>query len=105
MVWHHLCIRSQNLGKNILDFYDPQLLVKLEQIEREELIRLRKLEDEITEQNLLNKQFELTPEQKEKLKRIRERRGELIAESRKKKTKEGGNFARTADHVHSVYLD
>eukprot|EP01127_Copromyxa_protea_P006623 TRINITY_DN16637_c0_g1_i1.p1 TRINITY_DN16637_c0_g1~~TRINITY_DN16637_c0_g1_i1.p1 ORF type:complete len:664 (+),score=148.74 TRINITY_DN16637_c0_g1_i1:56-1993(+) len=87
-------------GKNIMDFYDPQLLTKLEQIEREELVRLRKLEDDRVERELLESQFELTDEQKDKLRRIRTRRGELILASRKKKSIIAGNIARTADGVH-----
>jgi hypothetical protein len=86
-----------------MDFYDPQLLVKLEQIEREELVRLRKLEEELAERELLESQFELTDEQKDKLHRIRERRGELRLESRKKKTIEGANMPRTTEfHSKSV---
>lgn len=91
-------------GKNIMDFYDPQLLIKLEQIEREELIRLRKLEEEITERNAINAQYELTDEQKDKVRRIRERRGELIAENMKKRSIEGANVPRTAEFYHSMYF-
>jgi nucleolar GTP-binding protein len=84
-------------GKNILDFYDPDLLVKLEQLEREELVRLRKLEEELEQQAQLNANFELTPEQKDKLRRIREKRGALIDASRRKKSTEGAIVPRTTD--------
>lgn len=92
-------VRSNSIGKNILDFYDPDILEKLEKVEREELIRLRKLEAELEHEAQLNKNFELTPEQKDKLRRIREKRGELIAAGRRKKTKEGANLPRPAPVV------
>jgi len=95
--WNYDKIPEIMDGKNILDFYDPELLVKLEQIEREELVRLRKLEAELELEAQLNQNFELTPEQKAKLQRIREKRGALIAEGRRKKTIEGANVPRVAD--------
>eukprot|EP01126_Amoeba_proteus_P033859 TRINITY_DN3342_c0_g2_i7.p1 TRINITY_DN3342_c0_g2~~TRINITY_DN3342_c0_g2_i7.p1 ORF type:complete len:701 (+),score=115.91 TRINITY_DN3342_c0_g2_i7:166-2103(+) len=83
-------------GKNVMDFWDPQLLTKLEQIEREELIRLRALEDEMMEEAVKNSQFELTDDQKEKLRMIRQKRAELILRSRQRKSNRSETLPRTS---------
>jgi nucleolar GTP-binding protein len=67
-------------GKNISDFWCDDLEEKLAQIEREELIRLRKLEQEAMA--MADDQFELTPEQEEKLAKIREKKAMIITKSR-----------------------
>jgi len=71
-------------GKNVADFWSNDLEEKLALIEREELVRLRKLEAEALE--LAEGQYELTPEQAEKVARIREKKAMIILESRKTKT-------------------
>jgi len=103
-------------GKNIADFYYPDLLAKLEQIEREELVRLRKEEEEMAEEAAMDAQMQLTPEQKDMVRRIREKRGELIAHSRMKKTNSSDPAPRTSslyqktfnefqEHLESMGLD
>eukprot|EP01126_Amoeba_proteus_P033857 TRINITY_DN3342_c0_g2_i3.p1 TRINITY_DN3342_c0_g2~~TRINITY_DN3342_c0_g2_i3.p1 ORF type:complete len:321 (+),score=73.17 TRINITY_DN3342_c0_g2_i3:836-1798(+) len=67
-----------------------------EQIEREELIRLRALEDEMMEEAVKNSQFELTDDQKEKLRMIRQKRAELILRSRQRKSNRSETLPRTS---------
>jgi len=71
-------------GKNVSDFWSNEFEEKLMQIEREELVRLRRVEEEamLMEEG----KFDLTPEQRAKLDRIRERKAQIIQNSRKTKT-------------------
>jgi nucleolar GTP-binding protein len=98
-------------GKNVSDFWCEDLEAKLAQLEREELIRLRKLDQELE----AKEDFSLTPELEEKVQRIREKRAMLVHESRAKKTTgvhlPRGTAARSrgydelADHLNSLGLN
>jgi len=77
-------------GKNIFDFWTDDIEERLEELEREESQRLRELEEELERLDL--SRFELTPDQKEKVRRIRERKKQLILESRRKKAIDGPNL-------------
>jgi nucleolar GTP-binding protein len=101
-------------GKNIADFWSNDLDEKLAQIEREELIRLRRMEQEASV--LVEGQFELTPEQLEKVRRIRQKRAMIVLKSRYQKANGStplprGTAARTrdvgdlADHLTSIGLN
>jgi len=115
--WNYDIIPEIMDGKNIADFYnDPNLFSKLEQMEREELVRLRKFEEELAEEAALDSQFQLSEEQRDRLRRIREKRGELIALSRAKKGNDSTNLPRTSalytktfsqlqEHLESMGLD
>lgn len=81
-------------GKNVFDFWSPDLPEKFEQLEREELIRLRELEKKLAALELLNAKYELTDEQKDKLKRIKKKRDQLLLEKNKKKNTQFTPLAR-----------
>ena len=51
----------------MFDFWSPDLPEKFEQLEREELIRLRELEKKLAALELINAKYELTEEQKDKV--------------------------------------
>jgi len=70
-------------GKNVMDFWAPDIEDKLEQLEREERARVRRMELEEEEEPDVSG---LTEEQMAKVKRIREKRSLIVLESRAKKT-------------------
>ncbi|CDY15519.1 BnaA08g28030D [Brassica napus] len=69
-------------GHNVADFLDPDILLRLEELEREEAIRQADGEEEDFEMD----GEELTDEQKEQLAKIRNKKAVLIREHRLKKT-------------------
>ncbi|CAG7900251.1 unnamed protein product [Brassica rapa] len=69
-------------GHNVADFLDPDILLRLEELEREEAIRQADGEEEDFEMD----GEELTEEQKEQLAKIRNKKAVLIREHRLKKT-------------------
>jgi len=81
--WKHDPIPEIMDGKNISDFWIGDVEDKLDDLEQEEVARLRTL-DELMKDDDLN-QYKLTPEQKEKVKRIREKRKLIINDSRLRK--------------------
>jgi len=85
--WKHDVIPEIYEGKNIFDFWSPDITEKLEQLEREELIRLRELEAEMSQMN--DGMFELTEEQKEKLAKIKKKKAQIMLESKRKKGMHG----------------
>jgi nucleolar GTP-binding protein len=90
-------------GKNISDFWSDDLEEKYEILEREELVRLRKLEQEIMAQAQFNEQFKLTPEQEAKVQKIREKRAMIILKSREKKTNGSTPWARGTAARNKTY--
>ncbi|KAL2941975.1 Nucleolar GTP-binding protein 1 [Bienertia sinuspersici] len=72
-------------GHNVYDFVDPDILHRLEELEREEGLRLA---DEAEEDFEMDGE-ELTPEEKEALAEIRRKKSMLIQEHRLKKTTAG----------------
>jgi len=81
--WRYDAVPEIMDGKNVIDFWSPDLKERLEKLEVEERGRVRRLE--------MEKQAEpvvagLTEEQMSKVKRIREKRSMLVMESRKKKS-------------------
>ncbi|CAN0916697.1 Nucleolar GTP-binding protein 1 [Linum grandiflorum] len=70
-------------GHNVYDFVDPDILYRLEELEREEGIR--QAEEENQEEFEIDGE-ELTPEEKEALSKIRRKKNSLIQEHRLKKT-------------------
>ena len=74
-------------GHNVYDFVDPDILHRLEELEREEGLRLA---DE-AEENFEMDGDELTPEEKEALAEIRKKKSLLIHEHRLKKSTAGNN--------------
>ena len=77
-------------GKNIFDFWTSDIEEKLEELEREESQRLRDLEEELRRYDL--SKYKLTPEQKEKVRQIREKKRLIIQESRMKKSTDRANM-------------
>lgn len=77
-------------GKNVADFVDPEILKRLEALEREE--------DEAMEKNAPIDEDEdmsdLDDEQKDKLARIREKKAVIVAEHRQNKNKNHSSIAR-----------
>ncbi|CAG7909092.1 unnamed protein product [Brassica rapa] len=69
-------------GHNVADFIDPDILLRLEELEREEEIRQANTEEEDFEMD----GEELTEEQKQQLAAIRNKKAVLIREHRLKKT-------------------
>ena len=74
-------------GHNVYDFVDPDILHRLEELEREEGLRLA---DEAEEEFEMDG-VELTPEEKEALAAIRKKKSLLIQEHRLKKSTAGNN--------------
>lgn len=70
-------------GHNVYDFVDPDILQRLEELEREEGLRL---EAESNEVEFEMDGTELTPEEREALAKIRKRKSSLIQEHRIKKS-------------------
>ncbi|KAM0935328.1 putative nucleolar GTP-binding protein [Dioscorea sansibarensis] len=70
-------------GHNVYDFMDPDILQRLEELEREEGLRL---ETEAEEDAFEIDGMELTPEEKEALTEIRKKKSLLIQEHRMKKS-------------------
>ncbi|KAK1362147.1 Nucleolar GTP-binding protein 1 [Heracleum sosnowskyi] len=68
-------------GHNVFDFVDPDILQRLEELEREEGLRQEQGEDDD-----LDMEDDLTPEQKEALAAIRKKKSLLINEHRMKKS-------------------
>jgi len=66
-------------GKNIADYVDPDILQRLDELEREEDERLKVLQAEM---DLEEEVEELTPEDKELLLKIKEKKKKLIQTSR-----------------------
>ncbi|XP_050369884.1 nucleolar GTP-binding protein 1-like [Argentina anserina] len=69
-------------GHNVFDFVDPDILVRLEELEREEGIRLAEADDDNVEMG----GAELTPEEKKTLAQIRKKKSLLIQQHRIKKS-------------------
>jgi len=64
-------------GHNVADWVDPEIIQKLEQLEYEENIILKQIEEERLSKNLSESEFELSEEQKSLLKKIREKKKSL----------------------------
>jgi len=75
-------------GQNVLDFWTPDIDVKLKELEKEEIARLRRV---MLEEDQEEELPELTPEEKEKLHRIREKRTYLLQRHRMRR---GANHPR-----------
>jgi len=71
-------------GKNVFDFWSDDLDEKLAALEREEILRLRKLEQEL--ESKVEDGYDLSEEQQHKLDKIRAKRAMLIQRSRMTKT-------------------
>jgi nucleolar GTP-binding protein len=71
-------------GKNVFDFWSEDIEDKLASLEREEILRLRKLEQELEQQ--VSDGLELTEEQQYKLEKIRAKRTMLVQKSRMNKS-------------------
>lgn len=100
-------------GKNVFDFWSPDIDEKLMALEREELLRLRRLEEELLAQGPVES---LTAEQQGKLKRIREKRTRLVQHSRMKKAVDQPaiprshnvdrrTFSELSEHLSSLGMD
>lgn len=76
-------------GKNVFDFWSPNdIEEKMDELERQELVRLREYEAQIAELEELNAKYELSDELKEKLRKIKKKRDQLMLEKEwKKKTR------------------
>jgi len=81
--WKHDRIPEIMDGKNVFDFWSGDIDEKFEELEMEEVARLRAL-DELMKDDDIN-QYKLTPEQQEKVKRIREKRKLIVNDSRLRK--------------------
>jgi len=81
--WKHDRMPEIMDGKNVFDFWSGDIDEKFEELEMEEVARLRALEDLMKEDDI--SQYKLTPEQQEKVKRIREKRKLLVNDSRLRK--------------------
>jgi nucleolar GTP-binding protein len=81
--WKHDRVPEIMDGKNIFDFWSGDIEEKIEELEMDEVARLRALEDLMKEDDI--SQYKLTPEQQEKVKRIREKRKLIINDSRLRK--------------------
>jgi len=84
--WKHDKIPEIMDGKNVLDFWNGSIENKLNELEREEIARLRNLDEIIKQDEMDYNKFKLTPEQQEKVQRIREKRKLIVQESRLKRT-------------------
>jgi len=82
--WKHDVMPEIMDGKNVFDYWSSNVEENFDDLEREENARLRNLEELLKEENI--SRFKLTPEQQEKVKKIREKRKLLIQESRFKRT-------------------
>jgi len=82
--WKHDRIPEIMDGKNIFDYWSGDIEEKFEELELEEIARLRALEDLRKEDDV--SRFKLTPEQQEKVKRIREKRKLMVNDSRLRRT-------------------
>ncbi|CAA7054063.1 unnamed protein product [Microthlaspi erraticum] len=69
-------------GHNVADFIDPDIMLRLEELEREEKVRLAKAKEDDVEMDV----EELSEEQKLQLAAIRKKKAVLIREHRLKKT-------------------
>lgn len=81
--WNHDVIPEIMDGVNIFDYWDPDLLEKLEALEAEEEELLRNLIMDEDEDSLA----QLTEEERETLRKIREKRSLMIQESRFKSSR------------------
>jgi len=81
--WKHDKIPEIMDGRNVFDFWSENVDEKLEELEREEGARLRSLDELMKEEDV--SKFKLTPEQQEKVRRIREKKKLLIHNSRLKR--------------------
>jgi len=81
--WKHDRIPEIMDGKNIMDYWNGDIEEKLDELELEEVARLRAL-DELMKDDDIN-QYKLTPEQQDKVKRIREKRKLIVKDSRLRK--------------------
>jgi len=72
-------------GHNIADFIDPEILAKLEELEREEEERAANEEDEMEEDD--EDDIELTEEQMDMVKKIREKKKLIVQQHRIEKAK------------------
>jgi nucleolar GTP-binding protein len=76
-------------GRNVMDFWSPDIEAKLVALERDEIARLRR---EILEQEQQTEDIpQITPEQMEKVRRIREKRSIMI---QKHRLRRGANDSR-----------
>jgi nucleolar GTP-binding protein len=82
--WKNDVMPEINNGKNVFDYWSGNIEEKFDELEREETARLRNLDELLKEENI--SRFKLTPEQQEKVKKIREKRKLLVQESRNKRT-------------------
>jgi nucleolar GTP-binding protein len=81
--WKNDPIPEMMDGKNVYDYWENNNDEKLESLEREEAARLRSLQELYQEEDV--SRYKLTPEQQEKVKRIREKRKLIILDSRQRR--------------------
>jgi nucleolar GTP-binding protein len=81
--WKHDHVPEIMDGKNVFDFWSGDIEDKLEELEMEEVARLRALDELIKDDDIND--YKLTPEQQEKVKRIREKRKLIVKDSRLRK--------------------
>jgi len=112
--WKHDVMPEISEGKNVFDFWSGNIEEKFDELEREENARLRNLEELLKEENI--SRFKLTPEQQEKVKKIREKRKLLVQESRFKRTHDNSkipkkynsknlSIADLESHIESLGMD
>eukprot|EP01124_Arcella_intermedia_P003212 TRINITY_DN1174_c0_g1_i1.p1 TRINITY_DN1174_c0_g1~~TRINITY_DN1174_c0_g1_i1.p1 ORF type:complete len:649 (+),score=86.01 TRINITY_DN1174_c0_g1_i1:101-2047(+) len=88
-------------GKNVFDFWIPDIEDRLSMLEKEEQARLRKLALEAEDDEDIPG---LTPEQMEKVRRIREKRALFVMQSRRKKSSDAPTIPHTQAAVHRKSL-
>jgi nucleolar GTP-binding protein len=90
--WKHDPMPEIMDGKNVYDFWGANLDEKIDELEREESSRMRNLDELLKEENV--SRFKLTPEQQEKVKKIREKRKLMVQESRFKRNMDNSKIAK-----------
>jgi len=85
--WNHDAIPEIMDGKNVYDYWGSgSIESKLNELEREEFARQRQVDEIMKQDEIDYNKYKLTPEQQEKVKRIREKRKLMVQESRAKRT-------------------
>jgi len=78
--WNHDRLPEIMDGKNVFDYWSGDVEEKLDELELEETARLRSLEELMKDDDI--SRYKLTPEQQEKVRRIREKRKLIVKDSR-----------------------
>jgi nucleolar GTP-binding protein len=90
--WKHDPIPEISDGKNVFDYWSGDIDEKLGELDREESARMRNFEELLKEENI--NRFKLTPEQQEKVKRIREKRKLMVKDSRLKRNHDNAKISK-----------